>query len=79
MGGTRGPPGDPGPPGKDGVDGKAGLTYQGVFVDGKTYEKGDVVTWGGQMYHCHKDATTAKPEEFSRDWQLCVKRGRDAK
>ena len=74
-----GPPGDPGPPGKDGADGKAGLTYCGVFQDGKSYQKGDVVTWAGQMYHCHKDDTTAKPEEFGPDWQLCVKRGRDGK
>lgn len=74
-----GPPGKDGDPGPPGADGKAGLTYQGVYQDGKTYDLGDVVTWAGQMYHCHKAGTTAKPEEFGRDWQLCVKRGRDGK
>ena len=74
-----GPPGEPGKDGKDGKDGVPGLTYHGVFQDGKSYQKGDVVTWAGQMFHCHTDETTAKPEEFGPHWQLCVKRGRDGK
>ena len=54
------------------------LIYRGVYTDGKAYHPGDTVTWAGQLYHCQV-ATMAKPEEFSRDWQLCTKRGRDGK
>jgi hypothetical protein len=64
-----GPPGPPGPP---------GLTYQGVYQDGKTYDPGDVATWAGSTWHCHS-ATTTKPGDGSKDWQLMVKRGRDGK
>jgi hypothetical protein len=73
-----GPPGDPGPPGKDGADGKAGLTYLGVFQEGKQYEVGELVTWGGSMWHCN-EATELKPGEGSKAWTLAVKRGRDGK
>ena len=57
-----GPPGEPGAPGKDGVDGKAGLTYQGVFQDGKIYDVGDVTTWAGSTWHCN-EPTESKPGE----------------
>ena len=73
-----GPPGDPGPPGKDGADGKPGLTYCGVFVEGKSYDVGELVTWGGSMWHCN-EATETKPGDGSRAWTLAVKRGRDGK
>jgi len=73
-----GPPGDPGPPGADGKDGTPGLTYQGVYQDGKSYDVGDVATWAGSTWHCHTPTTT-KPGEGSKDWQLMVKRGRDGK
>lgn len=73
-----GPPGEPGLPGKDGQDGKAGLIYQGVYQDGKQYERGDVATWAGSLWHCNAETLT-KPGEGSRDWQLVVKRGRDGK
>ena len=52
--------------------------YRGVYQNGKAYEEGDLVTWGGHMFYC-QTATTVKPEEFSRDWKLCVKHGRDGK
>jgi hypothetical protein len=51
---------------------------QGVFVDGKSYVQGDVVTWGGSQWHCN-EATSNKPGEGSKDWTLVVKRGRDGK
>lgn len=76
-----GPAGPPGPPGRDGLNGKdgaPGLTYCGVYVDGKSYERGDVVTWAGSTWHCH-DTTTTRPGEGSKSWQLMVKRGRDGK
>lgn len=75
---TPGPPGDPGPPGKDGVDGKAGLTYLGVYQDGKRYDVGELVTWAGSMWHCN-EPTETKPGEGSKAWTLSCKRGRDGK
>ena len=74
--GPAGPPGEPGPPGRDGIDGKS-LQYLGVHVDGKTYDAGDLVTDDGSVFYCAR-TTTAKPGA-SHDWQLMVKRGRDAR
>lgn len=76
-----GPAGEPGAPGKDGIDGKdghAGMSYEGVYQEGQTYEKGQLVTWGGSGFHCNTQ-TTAKPGEGSKDWTLMIKRGRDGK
>ena len=50
---------------------------QGVYVEGKSYTKGDVVTWGGSQFCCNEDTIT-KPET-SKAWTLIVKRGRDGK
>lgn len=74
----QGPPGDPGPAGKDGADGKPGLSYLGVYQDGKTYDVGELVTWAGSAWHCN-EATTTKPGDGSKAWTLMVKRGRDGK
>ena len=77
--GPPGPPGAPGRDGRDGIDGKdgKGLTYLGVHVTGKSYDVGDLVTAGGSAWYCGK-ATTTTPGSSS-DWQLMVKRGRDAR
>lgn len=75
-----GPPGEPGPPGKDGLDGKdgsAGLSFEGVYQEGQTYEKGMLATWAGSSWHCN-ESTASKPGE-SKAWTLMVKRGRDGK
>jgi hypothetical protein len=78
---TRAPiPGPPGPPGRDGIDGKdgaPGLRYLGVHVAGKTYDMGDLVTAGGSAWYCSR--TTTGAPGTSPDWQLMVKRGRDAR
>lgn len=76
--GTDGAPGPPGAPGRDGVDGMAGLEYCGVYVDGRSYDRGDLVTWGGSAWHCN-EATATKPGDGSKGWTLMVKRGRDGK
>lgn len=52
--------------------------YRGVYAEGKTYERGDGVTWGGSEWHCN-EPTTAKPGDGSKSWTLKVKRGRDGK
>jgi hypothetical protein len=50
--------------------------YCGVFKEGQEYAPGDLVTWGGSLWHCDK-GTTAKPG--TDDWTLAVKKGRDGK
>lgn len=75
---VAGPPGPHGPPGVDGKDGTPGLRFAGVYVDGKTYDLGDLVTWAGSSWHCN-EPTTTKPGEGAKAWTLMVKRGRDGK
>jgi hypothetical protein len=50
--------------------------YRDVFKEGTPYERGDLVTWGGSLWHCDK-ATTDKPSPDS--WTLAAKKGRDGK
>jgi hypothetical protein len=50
--------------------------YCGIFKQGESYQPGDMVTWGGCLWHCDK-ATSAKPD--GEDWTLAVKKGRDGK
>lgn len=50
--------------------------YRGVYLDGKIYERGDLVTVNGSIYHCDAD-TTARPGDGSKEWTLAVKRGKD--
>lgn len=52
--------------------------YRGVWVEGKAYERGDGVTWGGSEWHAN-EPTTSKPGDGSKAWTLKVKRGRDGK
>jgi hypothetical protein len=52
--------------------------YRGVYQDGKLYDRGDGVTWGGSEWHCN-EPTTTKPGDGSKAWTLKVKRGRDGK
>lgn len=52
--------------------------YRGVWVEGRTYEPGDGVTWAGSEWHC-ATPTTTKPGDGSKAWTLKVKRGRDGK
>ena len=54
------------------------VVYSGVFDAEKQYQKGELVTHGGSMWHCNGDAV-GKPEDDSGAWTLCVKKGRDAK
>lgn len=53
------------------------VIYRGVWREGETYQRGDVATWGGSMWHCDKDDCTAKPD--GGEWTLSVKKGRDGK
>lgn len=53
------------------------MTYQGVWSEG-TFDKGSVVTWGGNLWHAN-ERTSAKPGEDALAWTLCCKKGRDGK
>lgn len=51
--------------------------YQGVYENGRTYERGQLVTWGGSLWLSQAEAK-AKPGE-SAEWKLVVKKGADAR
>ena len=54
--------------------------YRKAFQEGREYEIGDVVTFGGCQWHCNVDGTKSKPGTIgSTDWTLCVKKGHDGK
>lgn len=50
----------------------------GFYAEGKDYEPGDGVTFGGSYWIAQKD-TDSKPEIGNPDWRLAVKKGRDGK
>lgn len=52
------------------------MIYRQVFKQGEEYEPGDVVTWGGSLWHCN-EKTTDKPD--AGPWTLAAKKGRDGK
>jgi hypothetical protein len=50
--------------------------YRGIFKQGETYKRGEIVTWGGSAWHCNEE-TGEKPD--SGPWSKMVNRGRDGK
>lgn len=50
---------------------------RGVWKHGTTYEKGDVVTFGGSQWIALKDGATSKPP--SDEWRCQVSRGKDGR
>lgn len=54
------------------------MIYRGVFKDGKTYRRGDTVTWGGSLWHCDDETNDNKPDG-GKGWTLAAKRGHDGK
>lgn len=55
------------------------MVYQGIYSEGKSYDKGDCVTFGGSLWHAKRDAVTAKPGTDEDSWALAVKKGRDGR
>ena len=55
------------------------VLYQGAFSEGKTYTKGDSVTFGGSVWIAQTDEATEKPGDSSKQWRLSVKHGRPGK
>jgi len=55
------------------------VAYRGTFKSGDEYTPGDMVTWGGSVWHCD-EPTTAKPDSLDqKSWTLAVKRGQNGK
>jgi len=53
---------------------------RGVYVQGKTYEKGDSVSFGGSLWIAQRDTEAIeKPGDGSPAWRLAVKHGRDGR
>lgn len=52
--------------------------YRGVYRHDASYVRGDLVTFGGSIFHANAD-TADKPEESGGAWTLATKRGRDGK
>lgn len=52
------------------------MVYRDVYKAGETYTRGDVVTWGGSLWHCNAE-TKDKPGTDA--WTLAAKKGRDGK
>lgn len=52
--------------------------YTGVFKEGETYERGDMVTWAGSCWHCD-EPKGLKPGAPDSGWTLAVKAGRAGK
>jgi hypothetical protein len=55
--------------------------FRGVFTEGKSYDSGDLVQFGGNMYYAQRQ-TAQKPAENgegAKDWKLAVRRGREGK
>jgi hypothetical protein len=57
---------------------KPGFWDQGVWVEGKEFLPGDVVTWAGSSWVAKQESQDKKPGETDA-WRLLVKRGRDGR
>jgi hypothetical protein len=51
--------------------------HRGVYREGQRYERGDMATWGGSLWHC--DEPTSDKPDGGKGWTLAAKRGRDGK
>lgn len=54
------------------------LKYQGAYAEGVPYVVGDVVTSGGNAWHCQKP-TTLRPGDSVATWKMMVRKGRDGR
>ena len=53
--------------------------YREVFKEGTTYCRGDMVSFGGSIWHCAEPSTITKPGQGNPAWKLAAKHGRDGK
>lgn len=54
------------------------LRYKGIYQQGQEYVQGDTVTYANQLWYCH-EPTITPPNDGSKVWQLCVRKGRDGR
>lgn len=54
------------------------LIYRGVYMAGKSYDRGDTTTSGGSLWHCN-EPTATKPGDGTKAWTMAVKRGQDGR
>jgi hypothetical protein len=54
------------------------MIYRDYYVEGREYQKGDTVTFGGNLWHCNEDGNSDKPGQ-TKSWRLCAKKGRDGR
>lgn len=55
------------------------LLDRGVYSAGKAYDRGDAVSWGGNLWIAQVDGTKAMPAEAEPEWRLAVRKGRDGR
>jgi hypothetical protein len=53
--------------------------YKEVYRPEETYFLGDMVSFGGSIWHCAVPATTTKPGQGNPHWKLACKHGRDGR
>jgi hypothetical protein len=53
--------------------------YREVFKEGITYYRGDMVSFGGSIWHCAEPSTITKPGQGNPAWKLACKHGRDGR
>lgn len=51
--------------------------WRGVYKAGESYQRGDLTTWSGSLWHCG-EPTTSQPGQ-TKAWTLVAKRGADGK
>lgn len=52
--------------------------FKGAFKEGHDYTRGDMVVWGGSLWHANED-TKAKPDSPDSGWIIAARKGRDGK
>lgn len=57
---------------------ESAVEYKGVWSPGQQYRRGQLITHGGNIWHCNQP-TTSKPGEAHADWTLAVRRGKDGR
>ena len=53
--------------------------YREIYRSEETYFLGDMVSFGGSIWHCAVPATTTKPGQGNPHWKLACKHGRDGR
>jgi hypothetical protein len=61
-----------------------GVSYRGSYSASEDYKRGDLVSYGGSIFHCTRDTQGVQPAHdgergLTFPWQIAVKRGRDGK